>query len=372
MILADQFVFKGTRDYIEDAREKAAIEQAQNPIEKTVKIVESLPPPTKAIPPNGAEYFESIPLKEQAGVGVNKDSDTLGLIQITPPIIKNGQKAKIAIIIDDVGMDIRQSKAAIDLPAPITLALLPYAPRVREFANAGKDRGHTLIIHVPMEAMDRGVNIGPMGLRENMDDAKIKSEMDKILSTFDGYEGINNHMGSRLTQNQKAMKNVMAILKDNNLFFVDSKTAGNSVAADIAAQAGLRFAERDIFLDHIDTPQFVQSALKKLERLALSRGYAIAIGHPKQNTMAGLRAWIPTLADKGIELVSVKELLSSGVNGGRGEVSDVVEDVDVSSPNYPPETGEIKTDNFFYEDINKTFAPEYSEPEIVLHPLPPQ
>jgi hypothetical protein len=118
-------------------------------------------------------------------------------------------------------------------------------------------------------------------------------------------------MGSRLTQDKAKMDELMDILSARGLFFVDSKTIQSSVAAHEAAQAGVPYAERDVFLDHVESREFVDKALRHAEQLALRRGYAIAIGHPKSFTLDGLRAWIPTLAAKGIELVPVSRLLTT-------------------------------------------------------------
>ncbi len=354
--------------------------------QKTVKIIDrTVPamPPVKVEPPQGQEYFEQaqIPMMEEPYVDVTPKEDDAPMVMDDVVRPKREGKARIAIIIDDVGMDIKHSKAAIELPAPVTLAMLPYAPRVKEFASAAKEHGHTLIIHAPMEAMDEHVNIGPGGLKESMDVAQIKSAVEVMLSSFEGYEGINNHMGSRLTQDKDAMGVVMKELKRRDLFFIDSKTSPKSVAEFMAAQAGLAHAGRDVFLDNVDSDAFVRDALKKAEQLALSRGYAIAIGHPKEHTLAGLRAWMPTLAAKGIELVSVKELLSQG--------KEALHDSQVLHSNPLPQGEGIRVENLpqgegikgaredigeddFYADVNKAFAPAGGEPEITLHPLPSQ
>ena len=303
MLLADQFIFGGKRSYIEQAKlEKAQTEQlaAQKP----------LPPPIRVEPPDGKEYFEAPP--EAVPPPMMEDKETAKAPDTRVPIFPKrvDGPAKIAIIIDDIGMDIRRSREAIDLPASVTLAFLPYAPRTRELAAEAKAKGHELIIHTPMEASDGSVNIGPGGLKAGMGAAEFEAAFNTMTQSFDGYVGINNHMGSRLTQDKDAMKFLMSMLAQKKLFFVDSKTSGKSVAADMAMEAGVPNASRDIFLDHEDTLSFVEGALKKTERLALKRGSAIAIGHPKDNTIAGLKAWIPTLKEKGIEIVPVSELLN--------------------------------------------------------------
>ncbi len=218
-------------------------------------------------------------------------------------------KFKVAIIIDDMGPDRKRGFGVIDIDAPLTLAFLPYADRLPQMTKEAAARGHELMIHMPMEPMNPALDIGGIGLREDMDAGRWGEELVKAFSSFEGYVGMNNHMGSRLTQNEVAMDYVMEQLDERGMYFIDSKTISTSVAGEVARHAGLRVADRDVFLDHEDTLEFVRAALQKLEGTARRKGHAIAIGHPKDVTIAGLEEWIPTLAAKGIELVHASELV---------------------------------------------------------------
>ena len=226
-----------------------------------------------------------------------------------PFVPHSGQPGRIVIMIDDVGLNRTQSLAALNLPAPITLAFLPYAPRLPEITGQAKAKGHELIIHVPMEPMSTSTDPGPMALKDGMNAEALKLNLSKIFKSFGGYVGINNHMGSKLTANPDAMRVVMEELAQRDLLFVDSKTSSKSVAANMAAARGLRYATRDVFLDHEDTPEFVAAALRKMERIAARKGVAIGIGHPKANTIAALKRWIPTLKDKNLVLVPVSSVV---------------------------------------------------------------
>jgi polysaccharide deacetylase 2 family uncharacterized protein YibQ len=219
--------------------------------------------------------------------------------------------AKIAIIIDDMGPDRRRGFGIIKLDAPLTLAFLPYAERLPEMTKIAADRGHELMIHMPMEPENSKLDLGGIGLRNDMTQEQWSEELDKAFASFKGYAGLNNHMGSSLTQNQEAMDYVMTRLVEQGLYFVDSKTIASSVANDSAQKAGLKTANRDVFLDHEDNIEFVRDALVKLEETAKRKGHAIAIGHPKDVTIQGLNEWLPTLEAKGIELVHASELVRS-------------------------------------------------------------
>lgn len=241
----------------------------------------------------------------------------------------SGETAKVVIIIDDMGMARRYSFDTLDLPAPLTLAFLPYAPNLSELTVPAKKKGHELIIHVPMEPMDSSQNMGPSGLTTKMSKDEFMDVLDNhVFTAFEGYVGINNHMGSRLTQNERAMGWVMEALKARGLFFVDSKTIGSSVGARKAFEAGVPYAERDVFLDHYDTYEAVIKALGELERTAHRQGVAIAIGHPRKHTLEALRDWMPSMKERGLELVPVSAVLHHPAAKTRQETAKISVDVD--------------------------------------------
>ncbi len=349
MLVMDHFVFGGKRSYIEDLK---------TPDVQTIETPKN--PPVRVKPPEGQAFFEAPPLPIPEAPIVEEDviPEPEKPVESIPKLDKKSfiphGAPKIAIIIDDLGMDVKHSREVLALPAPITLAFLPYGTKTKEFAAIGKRNGHTLIIHVPMQASDGSKNIGPGGLKAGMSDPDFKAAFDTMLASFSGYEGINNHMGSALTQDKEAMDRLMKILSSKGLFFVDSKTSPRSVAAYEAQEEGIPFAERDVFLDHEDSASFVARALRQTEERALKHGYAIAIGHPKANTIAGLKAWLPTLAAKGIEVVSVKDLL---VRKGAIVPTPVVPETKIS-----PAAGN--------DPAPKVSGILPAQPEILLHPLP--
>lgn len=216
---------------------------------------------------------------------------------------------KIAIIIDDVGVDRKRSIEAIALPEPITLAFLPYAHRVDSLAKLARESGHEILVHMPMEPMDGDLDPGQGVLTGTMDARTFAGTLAQNLAAIEGYVGINNHMGSRLTVDPAAMDRLMVALKARGLAFIDSRTTAQSVAAQSARVHGLPYAERSVFLDHVPGIGNVRESLKALEKTAREKGSAIAIGHPKDDTLAALREWIPDLAEKGFVLVPVTAVL---------------------------------------------------------------
>ncbi len=195
------------------------------------------------------------------------------------------------------------------MKGPLTLAYLPYANGLRERTKRAANNGHELMVHMPMEAMNTKLDGGPKVLRTTTSDQEFLEILDWGLSQFDGYVGINNHMGSRLTKDSNSMNKLMSIIKDRGIYFIDSKTIGSSVAGETAAEYGVPYAVRDVFLDHEISKGFVRGALKKLEGIAKKKGYAIAIGHPHKETIEVLKEWIPTLSDKGLTLVPASDVI---------------------------------------------------------------
>ncbi|HRC27457.1 MAG TPA: divergent polysaccharide deacetylase family protein [Alphaproteobacteria bacterium] len=217
----------------------------------------------------------------------------------------------IAIILDDVGIDRKRAIEAIALPPAVTLAFLPYAHRVESLAALARQRGHETLVHMPMEPMDMDLDPGQGVLTAAMDPVTFEATLRKNLSALEGYIGINNHMGSRMTSDRAAMDRVMEALQARGLAFIDSRTTAQTVAADAARAHGLAWSQRDVFLDHVPGVQNVRDSLAALERIAKAKGSAVAIGHPKDDTLAALREWIPTLAEKDLALVPVTAVLKT-------------------------------------------------------------
>jgi polysaccharide deacetylase 2 family uncharacterized protein YibQ len=218
-------------------------------------------------------------------------------------------RALIAIVIDDMGVDQRHSAQAIDLPGPLTLSFLPYAHDLARQTAAARRHGHELLVHVPMQPLDARNDPGPNALKPDLAPDEIKRRLDLALSAFTGYVGINNHMGSRFTRDRAGMDVVMAELAARGLLFLDSRTISHSLGASTAAAHHVPHAGRHVFLDNELTMAAVCRQLAETERIAREAGLAIAIGHPHAVTIAALKAWLPTLADKGFALVPVSTVV---------------------------------------------------------------
>jgi polysaccharide deacetylase 2 family uncharacterized protein YibQ len=225
------------------------------------------------------------------------------------PAVAPAGRPLIAVLIDDVGVNRRTAPRVAELPAPVTIAYMTYADNLPKLTAEARARGHELMLHVPMEPMDQGVDAGPNALLTGLDEAELRRRLDWGLGRFEGYVGVNNHMGSRFTAWEPGMDLVMAELRRRGLLFVDSRTIAGSVAARAAERHAVPHADRDVFLDNEQESGAVHEQLARLEQVARERGTAIGIGHPHDGTIAALAEWLPTLEAKGFAVVPVSAVV---------------------------------------------------------------
>jgi hypothetical protein len=218
----------------------------------------------------------------------------------------------LSIVIDDLGNNPREDRRALALPAPVAVAILPHTAVSRALAAAARGAGKEVLLHLPMDPDDPAENdAGPGRIETQMSAGEIAAMLAYDLETVPQAVGVNNHMGSQLTQNAAAMHALMgALRRRGNLFFLDSRTSPHSVAARIAVEHALPTLERDVFLDSERGDEAVRHALLRLERLLFARGHAVAIGHPYPETLAALERWLPAAAARGIRVVPLSVMLT--------------------------------------------------------------
>jgi polysaccharide deacetylase 2 family uncharacterized protein YibQ len=223
-------------------------------------------------------------------------------------------KALVAVIIDDMGLDRRRSIEVTQLPAPLTLSYMTYAPHAVEQSAAAHARGHELMMHMPMQPL-ASLDAGPDVLSELLPPAELHRRVEADLDRFPGFVGVNNHMGSKFTAYAPGMKIVMESLHARGLLFIDSMTSPKSVGMATAHEFGVPTARRNIFLDDVEDQASVEAQLAKAEGQAKSAGSVIVIGHPHDGTIAALAAWLPGLEKKGITLVPVTAVVKARGEG---------------------------------------------------------
>lgn len=213
----------------------------------------------------------------------------------------------IAIIIDDMGHNLVEGERLIALEQPLTLAFLPYRRHTSQLARQAHQNHKEVMLHAPM-ANTRNFGLGPGGLTPDMDQDSIRTTLRRALQSIPHVRGVNNHMGSLLTQQLEPMDWVMSELDRYPLYFVDSRTIANTVAGDVATAYQIPTMTRDVFLDHEQTEEFVHRQFQLLIRTARKNGTAVGIGHPHRVTVDYLEKHLPELDAQGIAIATVSGL----------------------------------------------------------------
>ena len=218
----------------------------------------------------------------------------------------------IALIMDDVGYDLNALERVLALPFRVAISILPDAPYATEAANMTYEAGSTVMLHLPMEPSNPKYRARMNGafLKTGMDEIQIRDHFMQALNRVPHVAGVNNHMGSLLTTLEEPMRWVMDVCKEQRLFFIDSKTAHNSVAANIAAEHGIAWASRRIFLDHTIDSEDLRLAWKSAVKCAKRKGSCIVIAHPHAETLNFLEQQVSD--DEHLFIQPVTTLLHSG------------------------------------------------------------
>lgn len=214
--------------------------------------------------------------------------------------------SQIAIIIDDMGGKSGDTRA-FSLSRYVTFAILPHTPFSTEFSYRAARQNREVMLHMPMESLNNeALGVGP--LLSDMYPQQIQQALYAALATVPHAVGVNNHMGSKLTQMTLPMQSMMQVLASNNMFFVDSRTTRFTKATLIANDLGVTNASRHIFLDHEQDLIFLKRQFNHLIQQARRNGKAIGIGHPHDVTLAFLPQALANLpAD--IELITISQYL---------------------------------------------------------------
>ena len=224
-----------------------------------------------------------------------------------PEPLLRGERPVLALVIDDLGWDGAAGARVLALPDPITVAVLPGTPRARPLAEAAARRGHEVILHQPMEALDARWP-GPGAMDTAQDPAELRRLLIRNLAAVPHRVGVSNHMGSRLTAEAGAMEALMAEIAPRGLYFLDSRTTPDTVALRTARARSVPATRRDIFLDAVLRPDLVDRSLTAALELAERRGHALAIGHPHGITLEVLEARMEEIRAR-VELVPVSRLI---------------------------------------------------------------
>ncbi len=260
----------------------------------------------KAQPKQSAEKPEKMEKKEKPGTREARETKK----RKETALVRPEKPALVAIVIDDLGQDLKAAREIVALPARITIAVMPGLPQSRGVAELAKKNNRELLLHLPMEYRSRNGKPAPGMLRSDMTPMDFLTTLTDDVASVPGAVGVNNHEGSSLTENKEAMKFLMAELKSRELIFLDSMTSSKSIAFATAREFGLKAAKRDVFLDNDSTSAAsIEKQLEELGRIAHEHGRAIGIGHPHPATVTALRKWLSEADQQGLTIVPVSKLM---------------------------------------------------------------
>jgi len=234
---------------------------------------------------------------------------------ISPPgaVAKNHDEStsvpRLAIILDDLGPDRATAESIFALPYPLTISVLPNHEHSVEIAQEAHRRGYQVMLHLPMQSVG---NEKPESqeLHPGMPELEVSALVEQFLRDVPDVIGVNNHQGSQATADPALMSKLMPILREHNLFYVDSRTTPATVAFDTAQRNGVLSGFRNVpFLDDVPEVAAVRKQLELALRGAREKGQAIAIGHPHPATLQALREVLPQAAAQGVHLVFASELV---------------------------------------------------------------
>ncbi|MCZ6679236.1 MAG: divergent polysaccharide deacetylase family protein [Candidatus Poribacteria bacterium] len=221
-----------------------------------------------------------------------------------------GNAPQIAIIIDDFGYQQKAADLFMALNVPLTFAILPNLSLSTQLAVQAKQQGYEVMLHLPMEPHNAYVNNpGELAIWTYMTQEKIRQMVNEAVDSVPGSVGVNNHMGSKATENSGVMQVLMETLKGQDLFFIDSFTSRNSIAYRTAKAYHIPTARNQVFLDNSKDLNDIKKQIRQLARIAMGRGVAIGIGHAHTNMARALRESLPMLQTEGIQLVFASQVV---------------------------------------------------------------
>jgi hypothetical protein len=223
-------------------------------------------------------------------------------------ILAAGQP-RLAIILDDLGSDRTAAETIFALHVPLTLSVLPYHAHSQEIAHEARVHDCEVLLHLPMQSV---ANETPEQeeLRPGLSREETETIVTKMLKSLPEADGVNNHQGSQATANAVLMDELMPVLKDAGVFYVDSRTTAATVAYEAAKRDGVKTGFRNVpFLDDVQNPAAVKRQLLIAIHGAREKGEAIAIGHPHPTTLQALRDVLPEAKKQGVRLVLVSDLV---------------------------------------------------------------
>ncbi|QQO09314.1 divergent polysaccharide deacetylase family protein [Breznakiella homolactica] len=253
--------------------------------------------PSGGSPPQTVPSAQGVPASQSRGITER------------PPEPPPKRKGTVVFVIDDAGNNLRELDPFLTFSGPLTIAVLPGLPHSAEAARRIRAAGKEVFLHQPMEAIG-GQNPGPGALYSGMEEAEIRAIIERNLEEVGPVAGMNNHQGSKITMDEKAMETVLSVCREHGIYFLDSRTTADTVVPRVAGRMGVKIGERDVFVDNIQERaamiRFIQDGLNKAEK----KGSAVMIGHTWSAELAEtLEELYPELVEQGYSLSTISRLM---------------------------------------------------------------
>jgi len=220
-------------------------------------------------------------------------------------------KNKVALIIDDMGYSLKTLRDLEALGLSLTIAILPYSPWAKETAQIAQQNNMEVILHLPLESLnDLNSNSLTEGLiHSQMSEKDVLEILEANLTQVPFIRGVNNHMGSKITAEREMMSLILARLKEDNLYFIDSVTSGSSIAFKLAREMSISSAYRHVFLDSETEEGYIREQLIQLLLQAQRRGMAVGICHPYASTLKVLSDNLDLFEEYNCETVFASQIV---------------------------------------------------------------
>lgn len=309
-------------DAIQEGKGESGIPRVKVSLPRDVYI--ELEPKLKSILKENRIPFQKKEKEDEATVSFSwvlkgKNNERLALLFACPrPLPEKKEEVrpllgenKVAIIIDDMGNSLEAIQEICALKEPVTISILPLSTYALETAQIAHENGLEVMLHLPGESLNHQEGIDEMNgfIRSGMSEKEIQGMIAESFAKVPYVEGVNNHMGSKITQEEAVMRPILQFLKGKDLYFLDSRTTADSIAYDLARKMGLRAAYRNIFLDSPTGVNFTKQKIIDLCRFSQRTGKAIGIGHPFPETLEALKENLGLLEKYRVKPVFVSQVV---------------------------------------------------------------
>ncbi|MCR9220068.1 MAG: divergent polysaccharide deacetylase family protein [Alphaproteobacteria bacterium] len=219
-------------------------------------------------------------------------------------------RPQIAVVVTDLGVAPDTAAEAMSLPGPVTLAFAPYARNLPTRIEEARNRGHEVMLTLPMEPRDfPRSDPGPYALMTSLDGEANLERLNWILSRASGYIGLINYQGGAFTADRRSLQPVMAALADRGLVYLDTGEDPGSAAPRAAEVAGAPGLAVDIVADGMLTRGAILTRLTEAEVVAKAQKTAVVLVRPYAMTLDRVKGWAQELEAKGIVLAPLSAVI---------------------------------------------------------------